>query len=391
MQKIFLTHASPGGIGANEADPLQVDRHNVENADLISSLYDVTEAPESWCRFLKAILQSTGGCLAVVATRSNSLKSDRLWGLQTAGVSDTPSSNPVQPPPSSSTKRDKEATATILPASTLHAMAMLNVPCIKETLIEQSCLIFDLDVRRVVIGLCDKDEDTMSYIVVGLQPNQLWASPDHAALERLLPHISKIIRLQLLIEKMSASAITANTVLNRLPIGVVTFSVTSSIPTVNNVASQIIKATPILLRHLQALALPRMKPSKPMDRKPEPVQLIELPQPLNELYQCVIMSEMRTDQYSITAIVFFIVSANQHISIDAKILQQLFQLTSAEARIANLLVDGHHVDEIGETLAISLSTVRTHLRHIFEKTGVERQADLIHLLLRASLAISSFK
>ena len=36
--------------------------------------------------------------------------------------------------------------------------------------------------------------------------------------------------------------------------------------------------------------------------------------------------------------------------------------------------------ELGERLVISISTVKTHLGRVFEKTGTTRQADLVKLV-----------
>lgn len=63
-----------------------------------------------------------------------------------------------------------------------------------------------------------------------------------------------------------------------------------------------------------------------------------------------------------------------------ELLQALFDLTPAEARVASMLVDGLSVDTISETHGVSRNTVRTQLKSVFAKTGVDRQADLVRLL-----------
>ncbi|HEY5211089.1 MAG TPA: helix-turn-helix transcriptional regulator [Stellaceae bacterium] len=64
-------------------------------------------------------------------------------------------------------------------------------------------------------------------------------------------------------------------------------------------------------------------------------------------------------------------------------LQALFGLTPAEAAVANALADGKSVDEIAASAGITLNTARTHLKNIFAKTGTNRQATLVGLLLRS--------
>lgn len=64
-------------------------------------------------------------------------------------------------------------------------------------------------------------------------------------------------------------------------------------------------------------------------------------------------------------------------------LRQLYGLTSTEACLANLLVEGKTLDQCCELLEIRRSTARTHLQHLFEKVGVQRQSELVSLLLKS--------
>ena len=64
-------------------------------------------------------------------------------------------------------------------------------------------------------------------------------------------------------------------------------------------------------------------------------------------------------------------------------LRQLYGLTSTEASLANLLMEGKALDECCKILDIRRSTARTHLQHLFEKVGVQRQSELVSLLLKS--------
>lgn len=63
------------------------------------------------------------------------------------------------------------------------------------------------------------------------------------------------------------------------------------------------------------------------------------------------------------------------------LLCRLYNVTSAEARVAAVVMQGKSVDEAAEELAISPHTARTHLKRVFGKTNTTRQGDLISLLL----------
>lgn len=74
--------------------------------------------------------------------------------------------------------------------------------------------------------------------------------------------------------------------------------------------------------------------------------------------------------------------------LDNAILGQLFDLTPMEAQVACLLAEGLRRNQIADRLAISDTTVAFHLRNIFAKTGVQRQAELVALVLSVPLARS---
>ncbi|MNG24166.1 Bacterial regulatory protein, luxR family [compost metagenome] len=62
-------------------------------------------------------------------------------------------------------------------------------------------------------------------------------------------------------------------------------------------------------------------------------------------------------------------------------LTDLFQLTTAEQRLAELLCVGLQPRECAERLDTSINTVRSQLRSLFRKTGTERQTELVRLLI----------
>ena len=65
---------------------------------------------------------------------------------------------------------------------------------------------------------------------------------------------------------------------------------------------------------------------------------------------------------------------------EAAMLNGLFDLTPAEARLAKHLANGETVGETADALGVSVTTLRSHLRSIFAKTGTSRQAELTGML-----------
>jgi DNA-binding CsgD family transcriptional regulator len=62
------------------------------------------------------------------------------------------------------------------------------------------------------------------------------------------------------------------------------------------------------------------------------------------------------------------------------VISSTFKLTPAEMRILMMIVQVGGVPDIARVLGISETTVKTHLQHVFEKTGTQRQADLVKLV-----------
>jgi len=69
-----------------------------------------------------------------------------------------------------------------------------------------------------------------------------------------------------------------------------------------------------------------------------------------------------------------------------QLLSSQFKLTPAEARIAYGIARGERLGVVAERSGIALTTAKTHLHAVFNKTGTHRQAELAVLLARMSEA-----
>jgi DNA-binding CsgD family transcriptional regulator len=83
--------------------------------------------------------------------------------------------------------------------------------------------------------------------------------------------------------------------------------------------------------------------------------------------------------YSAVAAVF-VQRARRTAALPLDTLARQYQLTAGELRVLMAIFDVGGVPEAACALKLSPATVRTHLRHVFDKTGVRRQADLVKLI-----------
>jgi len=65
------------------------------------------------------------------------------------------------------------------------------------------------------------------------------------------------------------------------------------------------------------------------------------------------------------------------------LLAKRYGFTPTEREVAQQLAAGADLGSIAERLGITLNTVRGHLKHLYTKAGVHRQAELVAKLLSA--------
>jgi len=85
--------------------------------------------------------------------------------------------------------------------------------------------------------------------------------------------------------------------------------------------------------------------------------------------------------------VLFIADPEATAALSQQWLREDFGLTSAEAAVAVDVLEADGLRAVASRLGISLATARTHLAHVFDKTGTRRQAELVRLLLRSQPAV----
>jgi DNA-binding CsgD family transcriptional regulator/PAS domain-containing protein len=80
------------------------------------------------------------------------------------------------------------------------------------------------------------------------------------------------------------------------------------------------------------------------------------------------------------AAVLFVTDPDRDSRACSEALRQRFGLTRAQAAFLAEIVKGDGIQAAADRVGVSLATARTHLRHVFEKTGTQRQAELVGLV-----------
>jgi len=70
-----------------------------------------------------------------------------------------------------------------------------------------------------------------------------------------------------------------------------------------------------------------------------------------------------------------------NLTVFSRAMRDLYDLSASESRVVSLLVQGRNTKEIASSLHVADSTLRTHLKRIFSKTGTRHQAELVSKVL----------
>lgn len=81
------------------------------------------------------------------------------------------------------------------------------------------------------------------------------------------------------------------------------------------------------------------------------------------------------------AVLIFVGVPETNVTTRAAAMRALYGLTPAEARIADLLVEGLEIRETAIRLGTTVETARFHVKRVLAKTGCRRQSELIRLML----------
>ena len=92
--------------------------------------------------------------------------------------------------------------------------------------------------------------------------------------------------------------------------------------------------------------------------------------------------DVRTRLVPQAAAAVFVSKSDESLPSDMSAIGRTFALTPAETRLLEHLVQGAPLVDVAAAIGISVATAKTQLSHIFSKTGVTRQADLIALASR---------
>lgn len=98
-------------------------------------------------------------------------------------------------------------------------------------------------------------------------------------------------------------------------------------------------------------------------------------------------ADQRASEPGDAAAILYLVKPEQDLTPLLASLCQLHKLSPAETRLVHELVGGHTLAEAAKTMHVSEHTARAYLKQAFQKTGTNRQTDLVRLMLMSLLPL----
>jgi DNA-binding CsgD family transcriptional regulator len=244
----------------------------------------------------------------------------------------------------------------------------------------------------------ERDQATTSALIVVRQKGAPEFEEQHVDLFRLMtPHLKRAIELQRTVYDGIGKNEVLSQALDRLPHAVVVVDERRKVLTANKAAQEVIARGDCLslkdgelyssdfgarqaLRQTIDAAI-----GTTLRRGTGSGGVVELPRreerPIS-LMVSPVKSEPFTFGTSRPAALILISTYTTGVQLSDFVLADLYELTRTESRVAASLAAGESMEDIAEHLHISISTARTHLKRIFDKTGTGRQGELISMLLR---------
>lgn len=232
-----------------------------------------------------------------------------------------------------------------------------------------------------------------------------FSAADRALCELLIPHLRRAFHVHSELGRSESLGALYADAINRLSVAAIVLTESGTVQRVNGYAQQ-------LLDQADGLKLvgDRLKASYPGDNKTlqkrikEAFAAIEKGQPLTGAALSVtrpsgevslgVVFETVPDRGWVggkeqPTLMLYVRDAVNKSSVSSATAKQLFDFTPTETALALELANGLSLENAAENLGIMRNTARAHLRAIFSKTGVRRQAELVRVMLNSVVALSS--
>jgi DNA-binding CsgD family transcriptional regulator len=226
-----------------------------------------------------------------------------------------------------------------------------------------------------------------------------FTSTELEASQEFLPHLRRAMQLRLLLERNREQEKLALEALDQLAVGVLILDSQARVLFANMAAQEIATAQDVLVLTDRTVRC-RQREQSDVLRKlvgsaiaggPGGLLLLSAPSrrlPVSALVTPLVgtLAVSLAAQGLQGAAAVFLADPERHAAALAEHLQATYKLSPTEARVAWLIARSFSIRDAAKSLGLGPETVRTHLKHIYAKTGVNRRSALACLLGAAAVA-----
>ncbi len=222
-----------------------------------------------------------------------------------------------------------------------------------------------------------------------------WSSAQTRMIERLLPHLRQFARIRGVLADAGALGSSLEALLDNGRCSVIQLDRRARIVAANDRVRGLLRqdgglsdrggflnaSTPrendalqrLLARALSPLYVRASAGSMSIGRRTSRTRLVVHITPVNQREE-----DVRAQR---VAALVLVVDPERRPRINAGLVAQALDLTPAESRVAAMVAAGRPVHDIAAMTGRTEGTIRWHLKKIFRKQGISRQADLVRLVL----------
>jgi DNA-binding CsgD family transcriptional regulator/PAS domain-containing protein len=262
------------------------------------------------------------------------------------------------------------------------------------------------DLLHHLFGVLDRQGSVVTYLVFGRSESaEPFAGSEIALLRGLLPKMQRGFRAGQAFRRAQDIQRVAMEALDAMPMGVVLLTGTGGVIGANQNARRIIDDGQVLSiaegglwvdwgwRKLRFRDLISRERGRERRNRVEEVPAFSVPRSAGQKPLSVLVVPVREENEPEVedkpAAIVFLGDPDRPVEIDPAQLCQIYGLSRAESRVVALLARGYRLDQVAEALGVAYETVRKHLKQVFAKTGTDRQAELVRLLVTGPAGLRS--
>ena len=361
--------------------------------ELVELIYRAAGEPSTWSEVLERLGAALGGCLGAIHYQNTVSKWSNVtinWAMDPAAVEAYAYYATINP---WWTRTELIAEGNVFTTEMLYPDELLLRTEFYDGWLRTQ------DVHRGIGGTILKSGTLAANLSI-MRPTQA-AQFDEKDLELvrvLMPHLQRAFQLHNRIQALERKGNAAADALDQLQQGVVLLDAKGRVLLVNRAATALFAAEKTLQLNARGLLAANSAENRQLNALIQgaiatgsgngshsggamSISRADFRQPLQILVMPLRTAALYLGKDLPVAGIFISDPEKRPVS-DNELLRQLYGLTPAESRLAQMLAAGESLNDAAEKLRVATSTVRSQLKSIFAKTNTHRQSDLVRVLLR---------